>query len=189
MISLRKSVLLVGLMTATAATSLVALPVQAQEFNSGNVIGGSAGALLGSNVGRGNGRLAATAAAGIVGALVGGNIERNSGYYSGYAPQPAYTPQQSYTYNNVQPALQYQQNYGNVTYEQPGYAPIYTQPSYAYVQPPATVVYSRSYYRGDRDYGERYDRRYGERYDQRHEWHGDEHRDHGHHDRDDHYDR
>ena len=183
MIFLRKSVVLTALMMATAAMSAVALPVQAQEFNSGNVIGGIAGALLGSNVGRGNGRLAATAAGGIVGALVGGNIERNSGYYAGSAPQPAYAPQQPYTSAYVQPAPQYQQRYDNVTYAQPAYvqetyvqpsyAPVYTQPSYEYVQPQSTIVYSQSYYRGDREYGERQE--YRDRHD---DWHGYERRDH-----------
>ena len=181
---LRKSALLTGLMMATAAMSVVSLPVQAQEFNSGNLIGGIAGALLGSNVGQGNGRLAATAAGGIVGALVGGNLERNSGYYSGYAPQAAYAPQRPYASTYVQPAPQYQQSYNTVTYAQPAYveetyvqpsyAPVYTQPSYVYVQPQSTIVYSQQYYRGDRRYGERHE--YRERRD---DWHGYERRDHG----------
>jgi hypothetical protein len=185
---LRKSVLLTSLVTAAAATSVVALPVQAQEINTGNVVGGIAGALLGSNVGRGNGKLAATAAGGIVGALVGGNIERSSNYYGGAAPQPAYAPQQRYTSTYVQPAPQYQQHYDTVTYTQPGYvqetyvqpayvqetySPVYTQPSYAYVQPQSTIVYSQSYYRGDRGYGERHEYR-----DRRDDWRGYEHRDH-----------
>lgn len=193
MISLRKSVVLTGLVMATAATSVVCLPAQAQELNSGNVIGGIAGALLGSNVGRGNGRLAATAAGGIIGALVGGDVERNNRYYSGYAPQQAYAPQQSYngTYGTYgQSAPQYQQRYDNVTYAQPAYvqeayvqptyAPVYVQPSYAYVQPQSTIVYSRSYYHGDRHYGERHEER-----DQRDDWHRYQHRDRDH----DRYDR
>ena len=174
----RKSVLLTSLLMVAAATSVVSLPVQAQEFNSGNVIGGIAGALLGSNVGRGNGRLAATAAGGIVGALVGGNIERNNSYYAGSTRQPAYAPQQPYTTTYVQPAPQYQQRYDNVgygqsAYVQPTYAPVYTQPSYDYVQPQSTIVYSQSYYRGDGGYGERHEYR-----DRRDDWHGYEHRDH-----------
>lgn len=188
---LRKSVLLTGLLMAAAATTAVSLPVQAQEFNSGNVIGGIAGALLGSNVGRGNGRLAATAAGGIVGALVGGNIERNNGYYYGATPQRGYAPQQPYASTYVQPAPQYQQSYNTVTYAQPtyvqetyvqpNYVSAYPQPSYSYVRPQPTVVYSQPYYRGDRGYGERYEYR-----DERSEWRENEHRDHGRRDR---YDR
>jgi hypothetical protein len=185
MISLRKSVLLTGLVMATAATSVVSLPAQAQEFNSGNLIGGIAGALIGSNVGGGNGRLAATAAGGIIGAVVGGNVERNNNaYYQGYAPQ------QGYASSYPQQAPQYQQGYGTASYaapvyEQPvyaqptyvqpayGYAPVYTQPSYAYVEPQATIVYSQSYYRGNGGY-------YGHEY---REHHGNERRGHDRHDR------
>lgn len=181
--TLRKSVLLTSLVVAAAATSVVCLPVQAQEINTGNVIGGIAGALLGSNVGRGNGRLAATAAGGILGALVGGNIERNNGYYAGSTTQPSYAPRQSYTNLYVQPAPEYQQRYDNVTYAQPvyvqetylqpSYAPVYTQPRYTYVKPQSTIVYSQSYYRGDRGYDERHE--YRERRD---DWRGYEHRAH-----------
>lgn len=192
---LRKSTLLFGGALATAAMSVISLPAQAQEFNSGNLIGGIAGALLGSNVGGGNGRLAATAAGGIVGALVGGNVERNNGYYSGYAPQPGYAQQQSYPSSYVQPTPQYQQSYNTVTYGQPSYvqetyvrpsyAPVYSQPSYAYVQPQSTIVYSQSYYRGDRGYRERHEYR-----DRRDDWRGYERRDHDHdHGRNERYDR
>lgn len=180
---LRKSVLLASMGMAITVTSVISLPAQAQEFNSGNLIGGIAGALLGSNVGRGNGRLAATAAGGIVGALVGGNVERNSGYYGGTPPQPAYAPQQSYMNSYEQPAPQYQRGYETVTYPEPAYvqetyvepsyAPVYTQPTYAYVQPQATIVYSQPYDRGDRGYGERHE--YRERRD---DWHRYEYRDH-----------
>lgn len=178
MVSLRKTVLLTGLVMASAATSVVSLPAQAQELNTGNLIGGIAGALIGSNVGGGSGRVAATAAGGIIGAIVGGNVERGNAYAQGYAPQ------QGYANSYSQQAPQYQQSYDTVgyaqpvysqpsyatsytpVYSQPAYAPVYTQPSYAYVQPSyayvqpsygyvqpaATVVYSQSYYRGNGGY-------------------------------------
>ena len=68
--------------------------------------------------------------------------------------------------------------------------PVYSQPSYGYVQPQATIVYSQSYYGGNRGYVERRDYRdyHGEHRDYRGE-HRDyrdyrgEHRDHERHDR------
>ncbi len=47
----------------------------AQRNNTGAAIGGLAGALLGSNVGGGNGKLAAVAVGGILGALAGDRVD------------------------------------------------------------------------------------------------------------------
>lgn len=44
---------------------------------SGSLVGGATGALLGSRIGKGNGKLAATAAMGIVGAIVGDSVQNS----------------------------------------------------------------------------------------------------------------
>lgn len=49
-------------------------PQQVSAVNSGSVIGGIAGALLGSRVGDGNGRLAATALGAVTGAITGDRL-------------------------------------------------------------------------------------------------------------------
>lgn len=54
-------------------------PQQLAPVNAGTVIGGIAGALLGSRVGDGNGRLAATALGAVTGAMTGDRLaQRNS---------------------------------------------------------------------------------------------------------------
>lgn len=54
---------------------------QSGRSNGGSIIGGIAGALLGSQVGQGNGKVAAAAVGGIVGALSGDRLDnQNSGY-------------------------------------------------------------------------------------------------------------
>jgi uncharacterized protein YcfJ len=58
-------------------TEYVQAQVQPQRGAGGTVIGGIAGALLGSQVGGGNGKVAATAAGAIAGALVGDHVEND----------------------------------------------------------------------------------------------------------------
>lgn len=54
---------------------------QGGRSSGGSIIGGIAGALLGSQVGQGNGKVAAAAVGGIVGALSGDRLDnQNSGY-------------------------------------------------------------------------------------------------------------
>ena len=58
----------------------VQTPTQRTErSNGGAVIGGIAGAILGNQVGRGNGRTAATAAGAVIGAISGDRIDNGSG--------------------------------------------------------------------------------------------------------------
>ena len=53
------------------------VPVQQQRGAGGSIVGGIAGALLGNQIGGGNGRVAATAAGAIAGAVVGDRVENN----------------------------------------------------------------------------------------------------------------
>ncbi|MES2831171.1 MAG: glycine zipper 2TM domain-containing protein [Pseudomonadota bacterium] len=70
----------------------------AQRGYTGPIVGGVAGALLGSRVGKGNGKIAATALGGVVGAVVGDRIQ-NAPYpvQHGYVQpsQPQYSQQPS----------------------------------------------------------------------------------------------
>lgn len=50
-----------------------------ERSNGGAVIGGIAGAILGNQVGRGNGRTAATAAGAVIGAISGDRIDNSNG--------------------------------------------------------------------------------------------------------------
>jgi uncharacterized protein YcfJ len=63
-------------------TDYVQAPVQQQRSQAGTVIGGIAGALLGSQVGHGNGKVAAAAAGAIASGTVGDNIDNNGRDYS-----------------------------------------------------------------------------------------------------------
>lgn len=54
-------------------------PHQAERSNGGAIIGGIAGAIIGNQVGRGNGRTAATAAGAVIGAISGDRIDNGSG--------------------------------------------------------------------------------------------------------------
>lgn len=58
-------------------TEYVQVPVQQQRGAGGSIVGGIAGALLGSQVGGGNGKVAATAAGAIAGAMVGDRVEND----------------------------------------------------------------------------------------------------------------
>ena len=176
MFSLRKSIVTAGCVATTAALLLMPLAAQAQESYGGNIIGGIAGALLGNQVGGGNGRVAATAVGGIVGAIVGGNVERGSQYRG-----QAAAPQQTYYDQYPQQSLQYQQRYDAVTYDQPAYsAPAYSAQPYQYVQPQPSYIYvqpARARWRDDadrRDYRDERHERWHERDDQRWNWRRDE---------------
>jgi uncharacterized protein YcfJ len=59
-------------------TDYVQVPVQQQRTNGGTIVGGIAGALLGSQVGGGNGKVAAAAAGAIAGGLVGDHVENGN---------------------------------------------------------------------------------------------------------------
>lgn len=59
-------------------TDYVEAQVPQQRSEGGSVIGGIAGALLGSTIGHGNGKVAAAAAGGIAGAMVGNNIDNQN---------------------------------------------------------------------------------------------------------------
>ena len=94
------------LFAAGLIASTLAPIAQAQDITLGNVtdniIGGVAGALLGSRVCSGNGKIAATAAGGIIGSMVGGNVTNGMNSVNGSSndrtlqptyfgsPQPAY---------------------------------------------------------------------------------------------------
>ena len=152
--------MLSGMIVATAVASFSPLAVQAQESYGGNVVGGIAGALLGSQIGGGNGKIAAAAAGGILGALVGGNVERNNAYQAGsttlqqqyQAPSAQVTQYQS-GYQSYEPLqyqpqyqpgydTQYQNQYGVTRHPQPVYVePVYQQRTYVYTQPQAEYVY------------------------------------------------
>ena len=157
-----KSFMLSGMIVATAVASFSPLAVQAQESYGGNVVGGMAGALLGAQIGKGNGKIAAAAAGGILGALVGGNVERNNAYQTGsttsrqqYQAPSAQVTQHSSGYQSFdapqsqsqyQPGYdtQYQNQYGVAPYAQPVYVePVYQQRSYVYTLPQPAYVHAQ----------------------------------------------
>jgi uncharacterized protein YcfJ len=59
-------------------TDYVQVPVQQQRSSGGTIVGGIAGALLGSQVGGGNGKVAAAAAGAIAGGLVGDHVDNGN---------------------------------------------------------------------------------------------------------------
>lgn len=68
-------------------TEYVQVPQQQQRGAGGSIVGGIAGALLGSQVGGGNGRTAAAAAGAIAGAMVGDRVENNGANAAGVQEQ------------------------------------------------------------------------------------------------------
>lgn len=68
-------------------TEYVQVPVQQQRGAGGSIVGGIAGALLGSQVGGGNGKVAATAAGAIAGAMVGDRVENDGRAVGGVQEQ------------------------------------------------------------------------------------------------------
>ena len=185
MFAARNSLLISGIIVATTVASLSPLAAHAQESYGGNVVGGIAGALLGSQIGGGNGKIAAAAVGGILGALVGGNVERNNAYGTGYttsqqqylAPSARVTQYQSgyQSYDTSQYQSQYQPGYGTqdqnqygaTTYVQPVYVePVYQQRTYVYTPPQPAYVYvepTRAYSDNDWYYRQRQE-------EQRREW-------------------
>jgi uncharacterized protein YcfJ len=148
-----------GVVIAALAAGAVATPSFAQPYRdsyandcrqggnatAGAVIGGIAGALLGSNLAAHHGgRSGGAAIGGVAGALLGSSIARSSssscdyqGYNSGYRTQA----------------------YSSGYYAQPSYG--YAQPTYAYVEP--TYAYAQpAYSYRSRGYDARYsDNGYG----------------------------
>lgn len=70
-------------------TDYVQAPVQQQRDAGGSIVGGIAGALLGSTVGHGNGKVAAAAAGGIAGAMVGDHVSNDGRPYGGQVQEQA----------------------------------------------------------------------------------------------------
>jgi uncharacterized protein YcfJ len=62
-------------------TDYVQTQVAQPRSEGGSVIGGIAGALLGSTIGHGNGKVAAAAAGGIAGAMVGNSVDNQNNAY------------------------------------------------------------------------------------------------------------
>jgi uncharacterized protein YcfJ len=58
-------------------TEYVQVQAQQERGSGGTIVGGIAGALLGSQVGHGNGKVAATAAGAIAGAMVGDHVQND----------------------------------------------------------------------------------------------------------------
>ena len=117
-----------GAVIAALAATAVATPSVAQSYGyardsgcrsdgtAGTVIGGIAGALLGSNLAAHHGgRAGGAAIGGVAGALIGNSVARNSCGSRGYGSRYGST------------------SYSNGYYSQPGYG--YTQPTYRYAQP------------------------------------------------------
>lgn len=114
-------------------------PVAQSHRNYGGLaVGGVAGAVLGNQVGKGNGRVAATAVGAVVGALAGEHIANQAGWGWGAQPQQVYQPaprevrscrtvydQQSQV-NGYRVDYEYRgQVYSTVTREHPGqYMPV-----------------------------------------------------------------
>lgn len=76
-----------GLVAISLAASLVSIPAHA-DITGGGVLGAIAGGLLGSQVGQGNGRIAASA----LGAVLGFNAGQAQSYAQPYYAQPRYSP-------------------------------------------------------------------------------------------------
>jgi uncharacterized protein YcfJ len=68
-------------------TDYVQVPQQQERSAGGSIVGGIAGALLGSQVGSGNGRTAAAAAGAIAGAVVGDRVDNQNNGYAGSQEQ------------------------------------------------------------------------------------------------------
>ena len=124
-----KTAAIFGALVAALAAGAVAIPTasSAQPYGyaqdcrndgtAGTIIGGIAGALLGSSLAPHHGNRAGGAAiGGVAGALVGNSIARNSGcstYSSGYSSGYGYD---SYGYANSYPAYGYSSGYAQPYY-------------------------------------------------------------------------
>ena len=76
-----------SLVALSLAAGLVSLPAHA-DITGGGLLGAIAGGLLGSQVGQGNGRVAASA----LGAVLGFNAGQAQSYSQPYYAQPSYGP-------------------------------------------------------------------------------------------------
>ena len=177
-----------GAVIAALAATAVATPSFAQSYGyardsgcrsdgtAGTVIGGIAGALLGSSLAAHHGgRAGGAAIGGVAGALIGNSVARKSCGDRGYSSRYSSTRDYSSGYYS-QPSYGYAQpNYG---YAQPSYS--YAQPSYrsyGYAQPRYGAYgggYDNRYSdNGYRDYRERGDERRGHHHDHDNDWDGD----------------
>lgn len=92
-------------------------PVEQRGYT-GPIVGGVTGALLASRVGKGNGKIAATALGGVVGAVVGDRIQNAPApVQQGYVQQPA--QQYSQPVQTVNRASYYNDSYGQRRYATP----------------------------------------------------------------------
>lgn len=117
--------LVIAFLAALGAASLSPAPAQAGGDNEflGTIMGAGLGGFLGSQIGHGSGRLAATGAGVFLGGLAGNSIGRSADRTYHYYPAPRrayYAP----TYTTV-----YEETY------EPAYAMTYYAPNY--VAPPA----------------------------------------------------
>ena len=156
-----------GAVIAALAAAAVATPSLAQSYGyardsgcrsdgtAGTVIGGIAGAVLGSNLAAHHGgRAGGAAIGGVAGALLGNSVARNSCGNRGYSSRYGST------------------SYSSGYYSQPGYG--YTQPAYRYAQPSY-----RSYGYAQPNYGAYrggYDNRYSDNSYRDYRDHGDNQR-------------
>jgi hypothetical protein len=168
-----KTAAISGALIAALAAGAVAIPTASaarpygyasdcrrSDGTAGTVIGGIAGALLGSSLAPHHGNRAGGAAiGGVAGALIGNSIGRSSG---------CSTVSQGYGYDSYG----YADRYSGSGYSSYGYAPAYGYTTY-YSQP----YYSRGYDRDDHRYRD-HDRRDWDRdrdHD-RHDWDRDDYR-------------
>lgn len=131
-----------GLMLGIVGTALAPAPAHAQEEQgyAGNIIGGVAGALLGSRIGNGNGQIAAAAVGGVLGSMLGGNVQAGMRQqpYQSQVYQPQVVQQHGYSYPAVQPSEA--PPYGYEAYQYP------PQPRYEQAYPQQRVVrYEQAY--------------------------------------------
>lgn len=99
----------------------------------GTLLGAAAGGLIGSTIGSGSGRLAATAAGTLIGAAVGGSIGHQANYSgfagTGFERGPSRIGNNYYTYHN------------RAAYYQSGEIPSYTPGGYIYRGDPGNSAY------------------------------------------------
>ena len=162
-----------GAVIAALAATAVATPSFAQSYGyardsscrgdgtAGTVVGGIAGALLGSNLAAHHGgRAGGAAIGGVAGALIGNSVARKSCGDRGYSSRYSSTRDYSSGYYS-------QPSYG---YAQPNYGYGYAQPSYGAYGGGYDNRYSDNSYR---DYRERGDERRGHHHDHDNDWDGD----------------
>lgn len=121
-----------ALMAALGAAS-VAVPAPARadgdsEFL-GTIVGAGLGGFLGSQIGHGSGRLAATGAGVFLGGLAGNSLGRSSGRAYGHYPPPRHT-----TYAPAYSTL-YEETY------EPSYVMTYYTPNYVAPPAPPPAIY------------------------------------------------